>query len=97
MRECCDEVHDLTLLKLYQADPAMRDIPVIAVPSDGHRDVATDALAPPGIGRAAEFEMNLRKSARLTLGAALLFTGLGHLRFCGAPSVRRCRILSRFQ
>lgn len=40
-----------------------------------------DALAAAGTGRAAEFDMNLRKSARLTLGAALLFTGLGHLTF----------------
>ena len=58
----------------------MRDVPV-AMSSDGHGDVATDALAPAGIGRAAELDMNLRKSARLTLGAALLFTGVGHLTF----------------
>lgn len=38
------EIHGLTLLKLYQADPATRDIPVIALSADGQDALRNDAF-----------------------------------------------------
>ena len=56
------EIHGLTLLRLYQADPALRDIPVIALSADGMDALKNEAF----LRGASDFLVKLPDPIELT-------------------------------